>query len=90
VRARDQRLLLARHPLAVVVEVGRDALELGQVLVAGSLSLRQLGTQLLELRAVGLGLWLLGDRLLVQLGRISGSPSRLRHERSPPERAGRR
>ena len=38
---RDQALLVARGPLAVVLEVGRDALGRGEVLLRPGLSLRE-------------------------------------------------
>ncbi len=45
---RDQALLVTRGPLAVVVEVGRDALEIGEVGVALGLQLGDLLSELLE------------------------------------------
>ena len=64
VGARDQALLVARGPLAVVVELGGDALQVVEVLVALSLeereALLELGDGLLDL--VGAGLLLGGHQ----------------------------
>jgi hypothetical protein len=57
VGARDQALLIARDPLAVVVELGRDAAELVEVVVALGLERRDL---LLELAGRRLLLLALG------------------------------
>jgi hypothetical protein len=53
VGTRDQTLLVARNPLAVVLEVGRDALEIVQILVALAFDVGEL---LFELGVVGLSL----------------------------------
>ena len=45
-RTRDQRLVVARRPLAEVVEVGGDALEVGDGAVPRRLHLRELLLQL--------------------------------------------